>query len=95
MTRTAWTKDNAVRVVPGLQRGLVHQAADGEVRQEQPIELLTDQVRGLAAQHDLRAAQVGLQFVERRLDLPALVVERGQLTRRAPDRDSGSSSPAR
>ena len=72
-------KGQPIRVNPDLHGGLVHQAADGEVRQEQPVELLPDQIRGLAAQHDGRPAQVRLQFVEGRLNLPALVIERGQL----------------
>jgi hypothetical protein len=59
----------------------VHEAADGEVRQHQAVELLPHQLRGLAPQHDPGAAQVRLEFVEGRLDLPALVVQGGQLRR--------------
>jgi hypothetical protein len=41
--------------------------------------LLPDQVGCLAAQDDTAATQVGLQFVQGRLDFPALVIERRQL----------------
>ncbi len=52
-----------VRVVlVGSQRRLVHEPAHGEMRQQQAPELLAHQVRGLAAQYDLRPAQLRLQL---------------------------------
>jgi hypothetical protein len=69
----------AVWILAPFEGGFVHQRADREVGQEQSVELLADEVRSLAAQHDAGATQVGLQLVERRLDLPALVVESGKL----------------
>jgi len=52
----------------------VYQPAHRKMRPHQTIELLLDQFRRLAPQYDLRPAQMGLEFIERRLDLPALVV---------------------
>jgi hypothetical protein len=45
----------------------VHQAADGEVGHHEAIKLLTHQIGGFAAQHDVGTAQMGLEFVERGL----------------------------
>ena len=45
----------AVWILVRLQGRLVHQAAPREVRQQQAVELLLDQVRLLAAQDDPRA----------------------------------------
>jgi hypothetical protein len=53
-----------VGVFVGLQGSFVHQAADGEVRHEQAIKLLSHQFRSLAAQHDLGATQMGLQLIQ-------------------------------
>ena len=55
------------------------QAADGEVRHQEAIELLADQIRGLAPQHDPGAAQMGLELGKRGFDGPALMVERRHL----------------
>jgi hypothetical protein len=46
-------KRQPVGVFISLQRSFVHQAADGKVRHKQTEKLLPDQVRFLAAQHDL------------------------------------------
>jgi hypothetical protein len=56
-----------VRVFVGLQRRFVHESADGKMRHHQPVEFLAHQVRGLAAQCDLGAAQVRFQFIQRGL----------------------------
>lgn len=44
----------------------MHEAADGEVGQQEAVDLLTHKLRGLAAKDDLGAAQVGLKldFIE-------------------------------
>src|ERR1035438_7579408 len=68
-----------VRIFIGLESGLMHQAADGEVSHQESVEFLTHQVGGFAAQHDPGTAQVGLEFVERGFYLPALVIESCQL----------------
>ena len=94
MTRTACRKESRSGSSSALQRGFVHQAANGEMRHHQPVEFLPHQVGGLAAQDDLGAAQVGLQFVQGGFDLPALVVERRQFLRRELWRDRESWSPA-
>ena len=65
----------AVGVLVGVQRGFMHQAANGEVRHHEPVEFLANQIGGLAAQDDLGAAQMGLQFVQRGFDFPALMIE--------------------
>ncbi len=68
-----------IGVLIGLERGLMHETANGEMRHQQPEEFLLDQIRRLAAQDDLCTAQVRLQFVQGRLDFPALVIECRQL----------------
>ena len=47
--------------------------------QQQAVELLPDQVGLLAVQNDAVTSQVSLEFVERGLDFPALVVQGGEL----------------
>ena len=64
-----------VGIFVGLESGLVHQAADGVVGHKQAPELLLHQLRRLAAEHDLSAAQMRLEFVQGGFYLPALVVE--------------------
>ena len=61
-----------------FEGGLVHQTANREVRHHQAVEFLADQVWGFAAQDDLGAAQVSLQFGQGGFDLPALVIEGGK-----------------
>jgi len=68
-----------VGVFVSLESGFVHQATDGEVRHQESVELLAHKVGGFAAQHDLGTAQVGLEFVERGLDLPSLMIKSCQL----------------
>nr|WP_231981068.1 MULTISPECIES: hypothetical protein [unclassified Streptomyces] len=51
-------------------------------------DLLTDTIRGLAAEYDAGAALMGLDLGEDGFDLPAFVVERGQL----PGRMASASS---
>ena len=58
--------------------GFVHQATDREIGHHEPVEFLANEVRRFAAQQHLAAMQVGLEFVEGRLNLPALVIEGGQ-----------------
>ena len=67
-----------IRILAGFERRFVHQPAHRKMRHQQTIELLLDQFRRLAPHHDLRPAQKGLEFIERRLDLPALVVQSRQ-----------------
>jgi hypothetical protein len=71
----------AVWILLGLERGLVHQSTDGKVSQEQAIELLADQVGSLAAQHNLGTAQVSFQFVQSGFNFPPLVIESRHLLR--------------
>ena len=59
-----------VGVLVGFECGFVHQTANGEVSHHEAIEFLANQVGGLAAQDDLGAAQMGLEFVERGFDIP-------------------------
>ena len=68
-------KGQPVGILVGAQRRFVHEAADGEVRHQQAIKLLPHQIRFLAAQDDMRAPQVSLEFVERGFNLPALVIQ--------------------
>jgi len=57
----------AVGIFVGLQRRFVHQPANGEVGHHEAVELLPHQIGGFAAQDDLGAPQVRLQFVQRGL----------------------------
>jgi hypothetical protein len=68
-----------VGVQPGVSRGGVHQGAHGVVQAQVAVGLLADVVGGLRAEHDLRAALVGLELVEDGLHLPALGVEGGEV----------------
>ena len=61
-----------------FERSLVHQATHGKVRHHQAVEFLADQVRSFAAQDELGATQVSLQFRHSGFDLPALVIEGGE-----------------
>src|ERR1039458_6105109 len=76
-------KREPVGVFAGFESGFVHQAADGEVSHHQAVELLTHQIGGFAAQHDLGSAEVGLEFIERGVDLPALVIKGSQFPGRS------------
>src|SRR5271167_1737337 len=71
-------KGQPVGILIGAQGGLVHETTDGEMRHQQTIELLPYQIRRLTAQDDMSAPQVSLEFIERRFDLPAFVIERRQ-----------------
>jgi hypothetical protein len=67
-----------VGVLIGTQRRFVHEATHGKMGHQQTIELLPYQIRCFTAEHDMRAPQMSLEFVERGFDLPTLVIERGQ-----------------
>jgi hypothetical protein len=60
-------KGEPVWIFVSPQGGFVHQTSNREVRHQETVELLLDQLRRLAAQHNLRPAQMGFQFVQRRL----------------------------
>src|SRR6185437_5646878 len=62
-----------------LVGGFGHELADGVVGDQEPVELLDDQVRAAGAEDGGGAALVCLELVEGELDLPALVVGGGQL----------------
>jgi hypothetical protein len=72
-----------VRVFIRLEGRFLHQAPDGEVSHQEAIELLAHQVRPLAAQDDANSPQVGFQFIQGRLNLPAFVVPGGQIRGRS------------
>ena len=67
-----------IRVFIRLEGRFMHQAPDGEVGHQEAVELLAHQVRPLAAQNDASSPQVGFQFIQGRLNLPAFVVQGGQ-----------------
>ena len=67
------------RSVPG--GALMQQPAHGIVRQDPAIELLAYQLGLLAAQHPAATQQVGLELIKDGFDLPALVIQSGQLQR--------------
>src|ERR1022692_4829194 len=68
----------AIGIFVRLERGLVHQTADGEVGHHEAVEFLAHQIGGFAAQHDVSAAQMSLEFAERSFYLPAFVIEDSQ-----------------
>jgi len=70
-----------VGVVPCMLSGVSHQRPDRVVATQMAPDLLQHQVGGLRAQHYPRAALVGLELVERGLDLPPLRVSAGELDR--------------
>ncbi len=47
----------------GFQGRFVHQTANGKVGHHESIELLFDEVRSFASQHNLGAAQMRFQFI--------------------------------
>jgi hypothetical protein len=57
----------------------MHESAESVVSQQEPIELLEDQVGSLASQDNLTAPEMRLELVESGLDLPALMVETGKV----------------
>ena len=83
--------EESVWIVSALPGGVVHEGADGEVGQHQAPELLADEFGSFAAEDDPGAAEVGLEFVQRGFDLPALAVESGQLRGRGRGRSASST----
>ncbi len=57
----------SVGILIDTQRRFVHEAAHGEMCHQQTIELLPYQIRRFTAEHDMRAPQMSLEFVERGL----------------------------
>ena len=68
-----------IRVRIHVQSYGVHQPPDGVVDAQHAVELLDGPPGKLGAQHHTGSALVGLQLVQRGLELPALVVEACQL----------------
>lgn len=62
----------SVGIEVGLERGVVHQAADRVVGAQVAVGFLIDAVGLLGAQYHARAALVGLQLIEGSLELLAL-----------------------
>src|SRR6266567_3356672 len=59
--------------------GLQHEGADGDVRKQEAIDFLHDAFGRATAQSAGRQAQMGFDFVEDQLDMPALMEEHSQL----------------
>jgi hypothetical protein len=68
-----------VRVELCLVGGFGHELSDGVVGDEEPVELLQDEVGAAGAEDGGGAALVGLDLVEGEFDFPALVVRGGQV----------------
>jgi len=66
----------------GLECGFVHEAADGEMGQQEAVEFLTHEFWSFAAQDDTRPAQVRFEFIQRVFDFPPFVIERGEFVGR-------------
>ena len=58
---------------------LGHEGADAVVGEQQPVGLLEDLRRSLAAEDDLLSGKVGFDLVVPQLDLPAIVVSESEL----------------
>ena len=67
-------KRELIGIFVRFKGGLMHQAANRKVGQQEAIELLLEEVRRFAEQHDLRTAQMGFQFIQGGLDLPTFMV---------------------
>src|SRR5215211_3036566 len=74
-------KRQPVGIHLGVQGGLVHERADGVVDQQVRPDLLVDPVGMAAAQHHPGAALVGLELIQRGLQLPPLRIQCRQLRR--------------
>src|SRR5664279_287035 len=72
-----------IRVFIRLEGRFMHQAPDGEMSHQEAVELLAHQIRPLAAQDYASSPQVGFQFIQGRFNLPAFVVQGGQLQGRS------------
>jgi hypothetical protein len=62
--------------------GFVHEVADGVMDEQEAVEFLLGAVGMAGAQNEVASAEVGLDFVQRGLELPPLGVDGGQLGRR-------------
>jgi len=67
-TRTAWRKESRSGSSSTWRAASCMSPRMAEVGHHQSVELLDNQVRGLAPQYDARSPQVCLQFIKRRLD---------------------------
>ena len=56
----------------------MHDAAHRKMSHHEAIELLTYQIGAFTAQNDLGSAQMGLEFIEGRFNLPSFMVKGGQ-----------------
>src|SRR5215218_707818 len=87
-------KRQPVRVDLAVQGGLVHERADGVMDQQVRPDLLADPVGMAAAQHHPGAALMGLELIQRGLQLPPLGIQRRQLGRGCPVRiQDGGDQP--
>ncbi len=80
--RSAATKLTRSGSRPASIGGFEHERADGVVAAQVAPDLLGDELGCLGAQHGAWAALVGLELVERGLDLPALGVGAGEVDAR-------------
>jgi hypothetical protein len=55
--------------------GLLHQVSDGVVDAQEAVEFLFGSVGVLRAQHEMRSAELGLEFVQSGLELPPFSAE--------------------
>ena len=62
----------------GAQRGLVHQGADRKMREEKAPGFLPHELGRLAPEDPLSTPEMRLEYVERGLHLPALMVQGGE-----------------
>lgn len=67
-------KAEAVRILGAMEGRLMHEGADSQVRQQEPVDLLDHLTRVLTTQRAGVRPLVDLDLVQGGLDLPALTV---------------------
>ena len=80
-------KAESIRVAPTLESGLMHQAADGIVSDDQGIQFLDDADRFQAAQGATSKALVGVHFINDQFYFPAFVIGTHQIQGRIKNRE--------
>ncbi len=68
----------SIRVLVDAQRRFMHEAAGCVMQHQHSEKFLPNQFLCFASQDDLAGADIGLQFAQRGLDLPTLMIERRQ-----------------
>jgi hypothetical protein len=68
-----------VHIHISLERCIMHQAPDSEMRKKQSIDFLSHQIGCFASQNNARASQMSLEFIQSGFYFPSLMVQGSQL----------------